>query len=210
MIISYFGGQFIKVQFGDKTIAFNPIAKESKFKTAKFGADIAIVSANHKDFNGTEQLVFGERKPFVVSGPGEYEIKDVFIKGFACQTDYDGKKTQGTIYSVVLEGMTMLHLGPLSDAKNLSPEVWESVEEGVDVLFAPIGEGEVLSASESYKLAVNLEAKIIIPLESDGQKIKTFLKEGGNEGLKPIDKLTLKKKELEGKNGEIVVLSALS
>ena len=36
---------------------------------------------------------------------------------------------------------------------------------------------------------------------------KTFLKEAG-EDVKPVDKLTIKRKDLEGKEGEIVVLSA--
>jgi hypothetical protein len=33
------------------------------------------------------------------------------------------------------------------------------------------------------------------------------LKEAGEESIKPIDKLTLKKKDLEGKMGDVVVLS---
>ena len=213
MILSYLGGQFIKMQFGDKVIALNPISKDSKLKTTKFGADIAAISVNHPDFNGTDQLVFGDRKPFTVSGPGEYEIKEVFIKGFPSKTNYGGNPStssgQGknnTVYSIVLEGMTVLHLGALSDAKNLSKEALENAEEGVDVLLTPINGNGVLNVAEAYKLAVNLEAKIIIPLETDEKLIKNFLKEGGDEGVKPIDKLTLKKKDLEGKNGDIVIL----
>jgi hypothetical protein len=40
----------------------------------------------------------------------------------------------------------------------------------------------------------------------DEKSLKTFLKEGGSEGLKPTEKLTVKKKDLEGKEGEIIVL----
>jgi hypothetical protein len=81
MVITYLGADFFKVQFGDITIAVNPISKESKLKQARFGADIALVSANHPDLNGVDMVSHGDKKPFVISGPGEYEIKGVFIKG---------------------------------------------------------------------------------------------------------------------------------
>ena len=38
--------------------------------------------------------------------------------------------------------------------------------------------------------------------------LKSFLKEAGAEKVEPMDKFTVKKKDLEGKEGEIVVLSA--
>ncbi len=59
MIITYHGGEFFKVQFGDTVLAFNPISKDSKLKSSRFGADIALVSLNHPDMNGVESRVFG-------------------------------------------------------------------------------------------------------------------------------------------------------
>ena len=44
MIITYQGAEFFKVQFGDTTLAFNPISKESKLKPTRFFADIASVT----------------------------------------------------------------------------------------------------------------------------------------------------------------------
>jgi hypothetical protein len=38
--------------------------------------------------------------------------------------------------------------------------------------------------------------------------LKKYLKTAGEENVKPLDKLTIKKKDLEGKQGEVVVLSA--
>ncbi len=38
--------------------------------------------------------------------------------------------------------------------------------------------------------------------------LKKYLKEAGEESVKPIDKLTIKRKDLEGKEGETIVLSA--
>jgi L-ascorbate metabolism protein UlaG (beta-lactamase superfamily) len=80
--------------------------------------------------------------------------------------------------------------------------------DGIDILFTPINGEGVLSPSDAYKFAVSLEPSIIIPMNFNEKSLKAFLKEGGDEGIKPTEKLTVKKKDLEGKEGEIVVLKA--
>ena len=57
MIITHHGKQFFKLQTGDRVIALNPIAKDSKFKTSGFGADIALISTNNSDFNGVDTVI---------------------------------------------------------------------------------------------------------------------------------------------------------
>jgi hypothetical protein len=207
MIITYLGGEFMKVQFGDTTLALNPISKDSSLKTAKFGADIVLSSLNHPDMNGADQVSFGEKKPFVISGPGEYEVKGVFIKGLPSESKYGGEKGINTIYTITLEGMNICYLGAL-DTKELPSETDEAIDE-VDILFVPIGGDGVLDPSSAYKLAVSIAPKIIIPMHYGdiGSKdaLKVFLKEAG-ESPTPVPKLTLKKKDLEGKEAEVVVL----
>jgi hypothetical protein len=211
MIITYQGVEFFKVQFGDTILAFNPISKESKFKPTRFFADVALVSANHPDFNGVENLSYNSKDPLVISGPGEYETKGVFIKGFQSKTNYGKTEKINTVYTVVLEGMTLCFLGALSDEK-LSPEFMEAIED-IDILFLPIGDDGVLDVAKANKLAVTLEPKIIIPMHYGEvgmeNALKKFLKEAGEEGVKPVDKLTIKKKDLEGKEGEVVILEAI-
>ncbi|HEY9584040.1 MAG TPA: MBL fold metallo-hydrolase [Candidatus Paceibacterota bacterium] len=210
MIITYHGGEFFKVQFGDKILAFNPISKKSKLKTSRFGADVALVSINHPDMNGVDELGFGDRVPFAIMGPGEYEIKDVFIKGYPSESGYGGDKKINTVYSVSLEGMNLAFLGALKDGVKLSADILEALDD-IDILFVPIGDEGVLGAADAYKLAVKLEPKIVIPMHynmnGDKNSLKTFLKEAGEEGVKPIDKFTFKKKDIEGKEGEVVVLT---
>lgn len=211
MIITYHGGEFFKVIFGDTTIAINPISKESKLNNTRFGADIVIVSLNDKDFNGVEQVTHGDKKPFVISGPGEYEVKKVFIKGLPSLSGYGGIQRTNTIYSVILEGINLVFLGALN-SKKLNADVKEALGE-IDILFLPIGGNGILDVSDAHALAIDLEAKIIIPMHygdiEDGGKavaLEKFLKEDGSENGKPIDKLTIKKKDLDGKEGDIVVL----
>lgn len=209
MIITYFGAEFFKVQFGETTLAFNPISKDSKLKSSRFGADIVLSSVYHDDFNGVDQVTHGEKKPFVISGPGEYEVNDVFIKGLPSTSKYDGKDLVNTIYTVSLENMNICFLGAMND-KELKNETIEALDE-IDILFVPIGGEGVLEPAAAYKLAVSLNPKIIIPMHygdvGNKDALKIFLKEAG-ENPKTEPKLTLKKKDLEGKEGDVIVLDS--
>ena len=210
MIITYQGLQFIKIQQGDLTIAVNPIAKTSKHKSSRFGADIALCSLNHEDMNGVDMVAHGDRNPFVISGPGEYEVGGIFVKGFASPSHYGGSEKVNTIYSFIVDGINVCFLGAHDNA-NLSAEVKEAID-GVDILFVPIGGQGVLNAVEASKLAVKMEPKIVIPVHygevGDKDALKIFLKESDAEGTKSVDKLTLKRKDLDGKDGDVFVLEA--
>ncbi len=204
MIITYLGSHFVKVQFGDTVLAFNPVSKDSSLKSAKFGADIVLTSVNHEDMNGVDQVTFGDKKPFAISGPGEYEVGGVFIKGFASTSGYDSEDRINTIYTVTLEGMNICFLGAVNTT-DLPKEADEGIED-VDILFVPIGGAGALDPVQAYKMAVSMETKIIIPIGHDGgDALKKFLKEAG-ESPKAEPKLTLKKKDLEGKEADVVVL----
>jgi L-ascorbate metabolism protein UlaG (beta-lactamase superfamily) len=210
MVITYLGLEAFRIQFGDTIIALNPISKDSKQKSARFGADIALVSLNDKDFNGVDNVARGDRKPFVINGPGEYEIKGIFIKGFKTESHYGGSKEPliNTVYTVSLEGMNLCFLGAF-DSKDLPAETKEALDD-VDVLFVPVGGEGDFSVSMAYELAVKLEPKLIIPMNYSGpddKNLKMFLKEAGEEKNKAEEKLTLKKKDLEGKEAEVVVLA---
>ena len=204
MIITYQGGECFKVSFGDTTLAFNPIAKKSKLDSVRFGADVVFVSLNHPDFNGTDEMSFGTKKPFVVDGPGEYEVGEVTARGFGVETIYEGQKKFNTIYQVTLEGINMVFLGALGDSA-IDPKILGELSD-IDILFVPIGGGDVLDVPQASKLATKLEARCIIPMHYTDTALNAFLKEDGVTAEKPLDKLTIKKKDLLEMEGTIVVL----
>lgn len=208
MIITYLGKQFFKIGQGGLTVVFNPISKDSKFSTkiSRFGSDIALSTMNHPDYNGFDMVSHGETVPFEINGPGDYEIKDIFIKGIMTNTIIDNKKYINTIYSLSIENISLCFLGAVSDEK-FSSSVREQIN-NPDILFVPIGNNNLLGPIEAYKLAVTLEPKIIIPMDYDEKTLKVFLKEAGQEKVVEIDKLTIKVKELMGREGEIVILSS--
>lgn len=204
MVISYLGGQCLKITQGDLTIALNPPSKDSALK-AKFGSDVVLSCLNHPDFNGTENAAFGEREPFVIDGPGEYEVRGVAVRGFASESEYGGKKGLNTIYLMTLEGMNLAFLGAHKGA--LPPAAKEALDD-IDILFTPVGGKGTLDYEEAEALAVQLEPKAVVPLNYTQDELKKFLKEAGAEDAKPQEKLTLKRKDLEGKEGEVIVLQS--
>lgn len=208
MIITYFGKQFFKIQKGEIVLAFNPISKNSKSGVgAHFGADIALITTNHPDYNGAEQLSHGERIPFAITGPGDYEIKEIFIKGVLSDALIANKKYINTIYIFSVDNINIVFLGALSDSE-ISKEAHEAIN-SPDILFVPVGGKDLLDAKVSAKLALSFEPKMIIPMDYDDASLKAFLKEIGEEKAEIVDKLTLKLKDLEGKEGEVVVLQAI-
>lgn len=209
MIISYEGAAFVKITHGDFTVALNPISKASKLKSSSFGADLCLVSLNHPDMNGVETVTRGDKEPFVINGPGEYEIDGLFVEGFVSKSQYDGKERINTVYKMEIDGMSVVYLGAFGD-DDLSNEAKEHIDD-VDILFVPIGGNGVLDAQAAYKLAVKREPKVIIPIlfgsTGDKDALKAFLKEGSAESVKAVDKVTLKAKDLIGLQGEIMILT---
>ncbi|KND51794.1 MAG: Zn-dependent hydrolase of the metallo-beta-lactamase superfamily [Parcubacteria bacterium C7867-001] len=212
MVITHHGGQCFKVTFGDITVVFDPVSKSGTLPAVRFGADIALVSRNHPDMNGVEEVTFGNKEPFAITGPGEYEFGGVTVQGFLTKSEYGLKKGEAnainTVYAVKLENMTLVHLGALAEP-NLSVEAREAIDD-IDVLFVPVGADGVLDAAAASKIATTLEPHIIIPMHWSGmgapKSLDAFIKEEGGSSEK-TDKLTLKKKDAAEKDGAIIVIT---
>jgi L-ascorbate metabolism protein UlaG (beta-lactamase superfamily) len=175
MIITYQGGQSFKISQGDLAVAINPQAKTS--------ADVTLFS--------TLPAETSEKSGFVITGPGEYEVKDIFIKGFLAE----GKERLSTVYLVSFEGMKLCFMCDLATPE--LPAAASGQLDDIDILFVP---------TDAYKLAVSLEPSLIIPVAYTKATLDQFVKESGAKDVAPLDKLVVKKKDLEGKEGEIVVL----
>lgn len=206
MILTFHEGACVRASAGDTTVVFGPVSKASKkYKPVNFGTDVAFVSFNHPDMNGATEAGRGDKQPFVISGPGEYEVKEIAASGFPTGSTYGGEGRINTVYSIRFDGLSVMYLGALGDL-DLPSDLLEM--DSPDVLIVPVGADGTLNAAEAAKLAVKLEAKIIIPILFDDRSLKQFLKEAGAEGVKPVDKLTIKPRDVAGKQNEVVALSA--
>ena len=211
MVITHHGGQCFKVTLGNLAVVFDPIAKNATLSPVRFGADLALVSRNHPDFNGVAEVAYGDKTPFAITGPGEYERAGVTVQGFMSNSRYGlakgEEKAINTVYTVSLEDMTLVFLGALAD-KELPKDAGESIDE-IDILFVPVGGEGVLAPADAHALAVSLEPRIIIPMHwsemGSPHSLEQFLKEEGG-AVETLDKLTLKKKDAAAKDGAIIVL----
>jgi L-ascorbate metabolism protein UlaG (beta-lactamase superfamily) len=207
MIITYYGDQFVKISQGDTVIAINPLSKESGRTPSRFGSGLVLSTTAHPLYNGYESVTYGDTVPFVIDGPGEYEHSGVVVRGKGTTTTIDGNEYQTTVYTLTLEDITIGFLGPVSEAP--SNTLLEIVG-NTDILFVPIGGEGVLEPSAAYKLAVSLAPKIIIPMDygkgRNKEALTMFLKEAGATSTEAIEKLTIRRKEIDQKDGDVIVL----
>ncbi len=208
MVITYFGKEYFKIQFGSTVVSYNPQGKTKENpKPSKFGADVVLSSYKHEDYNAVDNNTYGDKVPFVVDGAGEYEVSDVFIKGWNVPIENKGETKINVIYSMLLEDMNLVFLGPIV-SKEIPPAVQEAMGD-IDVLFVPIGGEDVLTAPEAYKLGVSLGAKVIVPTDFDSVSLETFKKEEGGTS-EEHEKLTIKKKDLEELEGAVMAITPTS
>jgi len=206
MIITYVGGNCFKLSSGDTTIALNPPSATSKHKVSKFGADVVLLPASHPDWDGEETASHGTKEPFVIRGPGAYEVGDVVVTGYSSQGALHKETSEygNTVYVIEFDGMTVLALGALASGK-LPAEIRGDLDE-IDIVFVPVG-GSTLEPEAAHDLVVSLEPKLIIPYATDvDSDLKSFIKTAGAQGVKPVEKLTLRAKEVALMSGEVALL----
>ena len=211
MVITHFGKGYFKLTLGDLTIAINPPAKDSKGfpKPPRFGADIALISLHHPDYDDAETVSLGDKQPFVIDGPGSYEIRDIFFTGASSTTIFNGEEKINTVYSFELDGIKVAFMGILNNDAVLSGEAKE-IASIADIIFVPIGGGNVYDSAKAYKTALSFEPNVVIPYEFDDTSLARFLKDGGQEKTEKIEKYTVKRRDLDGKQGAIVVIESKS
>lgn len=188
---------------------FEELATGLKFPN--LSADILLVTHNHKDHNNIKDV---KGTPFVIQGPGEYEVKEVFIQGIpSFHDDKEGKeKGQNTIYLIETEELRFCHLGDLGQ-KQLTDEQLEKIDK-VDVLMIPVGgEGYTVDSVSAQKIISQIEPRIVIPMHYALPKLKMklddvakFLKSMGKGTITPQDKFVVKISTLPKDGMEIVVL----
>jgi len=90
-------------------IVIDPFNESLGFKIPKLKADILIVTHNHRDHSNIKAV---SGNPFLVQGPGEYEVKGVYIKGIPAFHDSSLGKERGriTVFTIETEEIKICHL----------------------------------------------------------------------------------------------------
>lgn len=188
----------------------DPFSKEIGLTPPRFRADLTLVTHGHYDHSNAETLG-GE--PFLISGPGEYEVKGIYVRGIETFHDQSQGMERGlnTIYKITMEDLTILHLGDFGEAE-IGNETLEEIG-GVDILMIPVGGKYTIDAKEAAKVVKQIEPRYVIPmhykipgLKLDLDGVEKFLKEIETKA-EPQEKLLIKKKDIgEEEKTEVVVL----
>jgi L-ascorbate metabolism protein UlaG (beta-lactamase superfamily) len=209
MQITWYGHSCFRLRGRNGTVVTDPYGDDIGYSLPRVRADIVTVSHDHPD-HATVKAVKG--KPKVIDGPGEYEIKGIFVIGIP--TYYDDTRTQpgirNTVYVVEMEGITVCHLGDLRRVPTQS-QVEELSE--VDVLLIPVGGGSTLGAAKASDVISLLEPRIVIPMHYHTksvsglklQPVDLFLKEMGVKDAVPQEGLKVTKSGLPTETQVVVM-----
>ena len=211
MEITWYGHSCFRIsERGLTTVVCDPYDNEEVgYEPLKLKADIVTIShesPSHKNL----KAVKGD--PYVVSGPGEYEIGNVFITGL--QTDKRRKNDQdspiNTLYLIEYFGITIVHLGDMmqvptqSEVESLGP---------VHVALVPVGGSGGLNATKASEVISLFEPNIVVPMHYatpasivELDPIGKFLKVMGLSSVETLPNLKVSKPDTLPEETQIIVL----
>lgn len=207
MQLQYFGLSSLKITTKEATIITDPFHKDSGLTPPRGAADILILSQKNTALYSAVSGISGEY--FEITDPGEYDVKGVTVTGIPLKQD--GKYV--TIFLLESEDIRVLNLTHIQDW-NIKEDELEALGE-IDILILPVGGNTVLSASQAAKIVNEVSPKIVIPthykmpeLILDLDNKEKFIKEMGGKS-ESLDKLTVKKKDLQTEGTKVIVLEPL-
>jgi L-ascorbate metabolism protein UlaG (beta-lactamase superfamily) len=191
MEITWYGHSCFRItERGEAAVVCDPYdADVVGYQPLKLKADIVTVS--HE--NGSHSHIKGVKgDPYIINGPGEYEIGGVFITGLRTDTRKKREINQAvnTLYLIDFGGINIVHLGDMlqvptqTEVESLGP---------VHIALVPVGGNGSLNAAKASEAISLFEPNIVIPMhyQTSATKLKLdpigkFLKE---MGLSKVDTL---------------------
>jgi L-ascorbate metabolism protein UlaG (beta-lactamase superfamily) len=216
MIIQYYGHSCFKITTKpagrateDVVLFFDPFGKELGLRPPQGQADVVFVSHEHSDHNNIAAI---KGAPVIIDAPGEYAVKGINVVGIDSFHDAEEGAHSGrsTIFILEAEDLKICHLGDLGS--DLAGKQLEEID-GVDILFVPIGGTHTIDGKKAAELVHKIEPVLVIPMHyklagttEDINDEKKFCAEMGNCPKEKTAKLNVKKKDLEGKSMEVVIM----
>lgn len=210
MEIDWFGHACFRLRGRDGTVITDPYSKDIGLSFARPRGDIVTISHDHPGHSFAKGV---KGDPKVINGPGEYEIKNVFVTGVPTYHDKKGGKERGanTVYVFDIDGMTICHLGDLG---HVPTQPQAEALGNVDVLLIPVGGVSTIGASEAAEIVSMLEPQIVIPMHFMHPELKfkldpvaKFFKEMGIKQSDQVASLKVTKDSLSGET-QVILLEA--
>ncbi len=192
------------------SLVADPFSPEDGKKLSRaLSADIVTTSHDHARHNAIDAV---GGSPFTIDGAGEYEIKDIFVTGLTTYHDIVDEKEKGTntMYYITIGDLHLAHLGALKHP--LEDRHLEEFQ-NIDILFVPVGGGDVLNGKQAAAVVAQIEPRIIIPMQykingygTNFDGVDGFLKAMGMGKPEVLQKLKISGKELPQEETKIILL----
>ncbi|MBA3825478.1 MAG: MBL fold metallo-hydrolase [Ktedonobacterales bacterium] len=142
------------------TLVLDPPAAGYGSSLKGISADIVCITHDHPGHNNVAGL---GGTPYVVHGPGEYEVGGVLITGMRTfhDTKHGEERGSNTIYIIHMEELLLCHLGDLGHGLNADQQQEAS---GADVLMIPVGGHSTIDAKAAAELVGAIEPGFVIPM----------------------------------------------
>ncbi len=195
----WFGHNCFRIRAREATILTDPVGRKTGYAMSRQTADLVTISHDHP---GHANLNAVKPEYQTITGPGEYEMHDVFVTGIRTYHDEAKGAERGynTIYLIEVEGLVICHLGDLGHT--LSEEQAEAMAK-VDVLLIPAGGGPVLNPTRAAELVAQIEPRLVIPMQfataagdKDREDVAGFCRHLGLAVPAAEEKLTLRHSDL--------------
>ncbi len=209
MEIVWYGHSCFRLKTRGAIVVTDPCGKQVGYSISRMRADIVTISYDHPDYNNCA-LVQGD--PKVINGPGEYEVKGVFITGIGTPLKKikAPERLRNTIYLLDFDGLTVCQLGTLD---HVPSQAQLQALSNVDILLIPVGGVTTLSANGAAEMIGLLEPKIVIPMhyktkavQAKLEPVSRFLNEMGLPETTPRDSLEIDKSGLPSET-QVVLLN---
>ncbi|OGL73701.1 hypothetical protein A3E39_01875 [Candidatus Uhrbacteria bacterium RIFCSPHIGHO2_12_FULL_60_25] len=179
------------------TLVTDPYENETSIRYPRtLTPDVVVLSHQDRKRFNLEPI---QGTPFIISDPGEYEVKGMFVNGIQ-DPNADQGLQRPVIYRFQAEGMSLAFLGGL---KRVPTETELEALPNIDILILPVGGGEVMDAKTAAGVISTIEPRIVVPLSFDipGLKAKlgsvdAFCKQLGACQRQNVNRLKIAKKDL--------------
>lgn len=211
MDITWYGHSCFRItERGKIAVVTDPFAETIGLAAPKLKADVVTISHDVPGHNALDMI---RTQPYVLRGPGEYEIGGVFITGIALHTVNDTAEQLNVAYLYDYDNLTVLHLGDLAHVPDQS--VIEELGQ-VNVLLVPVGGGNGLKAAQAAEVVALIEPDFIVPMhyELPGlsialEPVDRFLKAMGVSKVQEAEVLKISASELP-EQPQVIVLTPAS
>ncbi|OIP80942.1 MAG: hypothetical protein COT39_00420 [Parcubacteria group bacterium CG08_land_8_20_14_0_20_48_21] len=204
MFISWFGESCFKfvfrTSFGEDVVFVDLLdGKRTGLKAPRIHDALALLWSDGEQPLAQE---YARRLPETLSltHPGEYERHTVCIQGVPLWTEVTEHAHEHVLFRIDAEEISLAHLTLPDDA--LRDHQME-VLEGVDILCISVGGNGVANAKQAAAVVGRIEPRIVIPMHQHiphlsvkRDTLDAFTKELGISPESPVQKYTVKKKDL--------------